>query len=540
MESLGQGSLLAFVGQLLNLAILFGVRVALVHFLTVQEFGVLTLGISLFTLVQAILNLGLPTAIARQIAHSPFVEERRRIMRVGFWITLVAAIAVPVILVPSAGLLASWVRDPLFAPVLAYLSIYLALVMVQTLLTSFFQGHENVLPYVLTVLVVSPALTLVFLGALLGLGWGLTGAVIAYVIAGAITLAGLVVYTLTKRKQLESVPEGLRLRGGAIDHTPRTTPRSLLLFSLPLALVGLALVVPGNADTLVVGLLQPVEVAGSYNAALALGRLVTLGITSLAFIMLPVAARLHARGDFEELRRSYAVITKWILLLSFPFFLLFVFFPQASLMFLYGDKVATPAYAQAPLVLAVVSSGAFVASLLGPSTAVLTGFGRLGPLVRATAISATIDVVGSFALVPLVGVVGAAIAFSASVVALPALCLAEINSRAVVHPFSWSLGKPLLAVAAVFTPVFVLLRLTGWSPSFVEVPLLFLLIAIGYVIAVPATRSLAWEDGHLLTVVEGYLGRRLVTLRRIGARFVRERRPPPSPPVAPASDPLSK
>jgi O-antigen/teichoic acid export membrane protein len=296
--------------------------------------------------------------------------------------------------------------------------------------------------------------------------------------------------------------------------------RSLLLIALPLAFVAIANNNPGNADTIVVGLLQPLEIAGSYNAALALGRLVALGITSLTFIMLPVASRLHARGDLVELGRSYATITKWLLLMTLPFFLLFFSFPQQSLAFLYGAKTLTCAYAQAPLVLMIVSLGAFIASILGPSVAVLTALGRIGPLVRATVVSAVVDVGGSLLLVPLVGAIGAAVAYAVAMVILPTLCLFEINSRAVVHPFTMELAKPFVSVVGVIGGAFVVLRILQWTPNTLEVPLLFVGIAAAYFLAIPATHSLSYEDGHLLSVGESYLGRKMVALREFGARFI--------------------
>ncbi|MGC2035367.1 MAG: oligosaccharide flippase family protein [Thermoplasmata archaeon] len=519
LESLGRGSLLSFVGQFLNLAILFGMRVELVHFLSVQQFGVLILGVSLFYILIAVLNLGVPTAVTRQIAHTRDPAERRAVMRVSVWLMLLMALLVPLVLIPTAGFWAGLAHNGQFVPVLQLLSIYLSVTLFIYLLAAFFQGHEDMLPNMLFMQFLGPLLTLGFLAAFFVLGLGLNGAVLSYVLGGSLALGLLAIYTLRRRRELLDGPGG---RWPGEDPISRGNARALLAFSLPLALVGLATAAPGNADTLVVGVLQPVQVAGSYNAALALGRLVGLGITSLAFIMLPVAARLHARGDMVELRRSYATITKWILLLSVPFFILFLFFPFEALTFLYGSKVSSPAYAQAATVLIIVSLGGLIASLLGPAVAVLTAMGRLAPLVRATVISATVDVGGSFLLVPIWGPVGAAVAFAAATTILPAICLIEINTRAVVHPFTLALAKPLLAVALVFGILFGSLKLAlHYSPSFFAVPVLFLAVAGGYLVAVPATRSIEAEDGHLLTVVEGYLGRRLYALRALGKHFVR-------------------
>lgn len=535
LVTLGRGSLVVFVGQLVNLGLLLGIKVLVTQSLSTDAYGPLGVGIALFAFLGAVANLGLPTAIARQVAHTSDPDERRSIYRKGVILTLVSAVGLPAVIIPAAVPIAALAHDPLVAPVLEYLSVYLSFSLFVGLLTAFFQGIEDLLPMTAFYLLLSPAVTLVVLVLLLPGGLTLTGALLAYVISSGVTLALLVSYAFGSRARLLAV-------GGTAVPTPperRTTYRSLLEFSLPLLVVGIATVTVGSADPVIVGALTPLSVAGAFGNAESLGRLVTLGVSSLAFIMLPVAARMHASGEFREVSRAYATTTKWVLLLAVPFFLIFVFFPTSALMLLYGNRVATPAYAAAPAVLRVIGIGGLVASVLGVSSSVLTGFGALKPLVRATVVAAVIDAAGSFALVPLFGPVGAAVAFSAATIALPAMCLYSLYDGWNVHPFTPTLWKPLIAVTVPLGAVFGYLSFVrGFVPSVVEVIAIFLGVFLAYFLAVPATRSLDWDDGHLLSVVEGLLGRPLLGLRRFGRRFVhvpRDETIPPSPAVGPES-----
>jgi hypothetical protein len=89
-----------------------------------------------------------------------------------------------------------------------------------------------------------------------------------------------------------------------------------------------------------------------------------------------------------------------------------------------------------------------------------------------------------------------------------------------IHPFHGVLARPLLALSLPVGALFLVATSRGWDPSGLWLPGLFALLFLGYFLAIPATRSLEMEDGHLLSVAESYLGRPLPFLRRLGRYFV--------------------
>ncbi len=537
LESLGEGSFITLIGQLFTIAAVFGSRVLLVRSLSNEEFGVFTVGLAITALVGTVANLGIPTAVARQLAHTGDPGERKRIVRTSFYVVLLAAAATGTLLWLAGPSLASALSMPSLTLVADFLAANLALGLVSGLLASYFQGVENVYPNTLFVTILNPLLTLVFLVGTLAGGLGLVGALLSYVAATAATLVGLSLYTLRRRGDLSRpLPKG-REEVAPSAHGAPGSLGALLWFSLPLSLVGLATTVTGNVDTLAVGFFSPTEVS-AYSAILPLAKLVTLAVGSLSYIMLPVAARLHRWGDMEELRRSYATITKWILLGSVPFFLLFFFLPIPSLDLVYGTaKIASPPYASAATVLRITVLGAFLSTVVGPSPSVLVGLGKLRWLVMNTVLAALVDVVGSLALVPLWGVTGAAVAFAISLALLPVLSVLETYLLADVHPFTPPVLRPLLAVTLpVGVALGVLVWGLHWTPQWYTLVALFFLFAVAYFLAVPGTRSLEGEDSHLLRVAETYLGRRLTLIRSVLAPFVKDPSPgevPEDPPVPP-------
>jgi O-antigen/teichoic acid export membrane protein len=417
----------------------------------------------------------------------------------------------------AAPTMSIWLADSAMTEVLRFFSVYLSVAIVSSVLGAIFQGDENMLPTTLFNGILSP---LLFLGAIIILfsfGASLTAALFAYVISAAIALACLSIYTVRTRASFLQVQPGARLP------TLRESKalRNLMLFSLPLTMMGVASVVTGNVDTLLLGYFkQSTTLVGTYSAVLTMARLLTLGVGAFSAIMIPVAARLHRNQDMEELGQSYATMTKWILCIFFPLYLIFMILPSPTLLLVYGPVTETSAYSSATLVLRIVATGTVLTCLFGPASSVLIGLGKVRLLFYDTLVSASIDVFGSLLLIPIWGVNGAAIAFAASTAALPLLAVLQTTIYASVNPFASATIKPLAIFAVggglmLGLPVIFL----NWAPSWIILVALFFALFFLYIAIILATHSMEVEDLHLLGVVERYLGRPLPPIRRIVLRF---------------------
>jgi O-antigen/teichoic acid export membrane protein len=474
------------------------------------------LGVALISILSPLLTLGIPTGAARQLAHSRERQERYSLGIAAVKMVLPLALASGIALYLAAPFISPFLGGPAMTVVIRFLSIYLAISMVSGTFGALFQGQEDVRPNTLFGNVLFPLLLLAFLVAFFSVNINLTAALLAYVCAAAASLGGFMIYMFKTRSAVFAHAEP----APSSKYASRTA-RNLFLFSLPLTMMGVASVVTGNVDSLALGHWQTAGLVGTYNAVLTMSRLLTLGVLALAYIMLPVAARLHATGDLKELGLSYATMTKWILCIFMPLYVIFMFLPSTSLLLVYGSVTQTPAYATAATVLRVAATAGILSCLLGPATAVLTGLGKIRLLFYDTLACAVIDVAGSLILVPLWGIYGAVAAFAVATAALPLMAVIQTHNAAGVSPFRAPAMKPLvsfLAVAGLMIgiPVYVLHYTPGWI---LLVPLYFFLLLI-YLGLILATRSMEREDAHLLGVLEGYLGRPLPLVRRLIHRFV--------------------
>lgn len=504
LTTVTKGTLLVIVSTLCLVLFNFLSRVLLVDHPS-SDWNSFSYVLAVSGIVSALGTIGLPNAVARGLPYAASDAERRTIVRSALAITIAAAAAI------AAGL---WAAAPYFARTLGIPHLQIGLEffgvaagcsLVAGLLASVFQGYADVVPAAVFLQILNPGLFLAFLLASLALPsvpLSFTTALVAYVLASVATLVGLVSYTV--RRLPRQLPPG--------PHAPEARGR-LLRFAAPLFVAGAMLSLAGFGDTFVLGLYSPLAV-GDYTASLILARLIAIGINAAAFIFLPVATGFLRRENNGAIRLTYATVTKWLLLLSMPLFLLFVFLPTRSLQFVYASH-----YPPIVLPLQITVAGAFGATVLGPGATAQIALGRVRLLAVNSAVAGVTDLALAFALVPAHGAVGAAVAWGSSTFLYAALCLAELAVLDRVHPFGRDFVVPLVTTVVPIAAVLVALeeRVPEWA-----LPPIGLAAAALFVVAVILTRSLDEGDRLLLGAVERLLGRPVPLVRRLA----RWRRPP--------------
>ena len=520
LESLGRGALITFVGQLVLIGATFGSRVLLVRSLSNAEYGEIALGLATVSMISPFASLGIPYGVTRQMAHAKSSREKYDLAIASAKLLVPLSILAGVVLYLAAPAMGAYIHNPGMDLVLQYMSVYLTLAMLSGLIGAIFQGEENMVPSTLFTMIVSPILLLVLLVGAFRTGATLSGALLAYVLSTAGALVGLSLYAVRERRNLQDSSRLEVAEGSA----PRDVTRELFLFSVTLTMLGVASVVTGNVEPLVLGYVTgSTGPVGTYSALLTISRLLLLGVGSLSFIALPVASRLHRSGNLSELGHSYATMIKWILVFFVPLYALFVIFPSASINLVYGPVTNTAPYASAPTVLRILATGTIAACFLGPAQSVLTGIGKLRLLFYDTITAAAVDVVGSFVFVPLWGIDGAALAFTLSTITLPLLAVVQTGIYASVHPFRREVLQPFFTFwVIVFIGLALPAAIWHWHPGPVTLAGLFFVMMGLYLALILATRSLVPEDRHLLGVLEGYLGRPIPPLRAVIRRFTRE------------------
>ena len=509
LSTVTRGTLLLLVSTLCLVGITFVWRVILYRYFGngSSELNGFFFGLALAGVIGAVGTLGLPSAVARSIPYSQTDAERRTIVRATLLIGGAASVASSVVLWAFAGTIGQDLGQKAIGIGLEYFPIAVGTSIFASLISSIFQGYEDVIPNAVFVSILTPALFVAFLGVALFLppyGLSYTDALIAYAAANAATLGLLAVYGFVRLPR--RLPPGPR--------APEALGR-LLRFAAPLFVVSIMGSLTGSGDTLVLGIFDPGQIA-TYTASLTLARLLQIGIGALGFIFLPVATKFLRHDDRSSIQLTYATATKWMILFSLPLFLLFFLLPSLSLGFVYG-----PTYTSVVVPLQITVLGAFATTLLGPSTTTQVVYGQTSQLMYNSIAAGLVDLGVAFALVPGLGYTGAAIAWAAANVTYTGLSLGELAYLSDVHPFRRDFVVPLLVTAL---PMGALLLVLAASIHYLWLPVLGFGIAGLFVVFVLLTKSVDEGDRLLLDAVERLVGFPLAWVRRIG-RYGLRRRP---------------
>lgn len=277
-----------------------------------------------------------------------------------------------------------------------------------------------------------PVTNIVLLAAFLGLGWGLDGAISAQVLSLAIACAvGLV---LVRRL----FPEAWAVRSAKVPST-----RTLVAFSLPVAVAGIFTTLTMWSDRLFIGYYRPDAELGVYQAIALTSTLFTTTIVSLNAVFAPMIADLYTRGEHERLSELFRVSTKWGLYISLPIFIIIAFSASDLLHVLFGAEYSVGATGMVLIALAQVGNVA-----TGAVGYVLTMTGNHRFWLGITTAAVIVNLGVNFLLVPDHGINGAAMATMVGTIVLFGGAALEVRRRLDLWPYDRRYAKGAAATLA--------------------------------------------------------------------------------------------
>ncbi len=271
----------------------------------------------------------------------------------------------------------------------------------------------------------SPA-NIVFAVALISLGFGLTGYLVAQVVS-----ALLVLVLLMRAAWKMTPPDARSVASGRVE-------RQVVMFSAAaFGTVALEFVL-SQADKIVLGCYLDAKQVGIYAVAMALVGFVPIALQSVNQIFSPTIAELHASGNRFMLQQLYCTLTKWILILTIPLALTMIVFSH-PLMEIFG-----PSFSPGATVLALGAVGQLFNCAVGSVGYLLLMSGNQIQLIKIQAINAALMLVLSLLLVPRMGATGAALATALTVITANASYLGVVRRRLRLFPYNASYFKLVL------------------------------------------------------------------------------------------------
>lgn len=402
-----------------------------------EDLGIYALGMTVVSLVGLLAAMGLPTTAARFVAAyagtNKFQQLRAFLLGSTFFLLATGSIVDGVILFGS-----HWIAGRLYhTPSLSRYMPMFALLVLTCILGTFcgqaLAGFKEVARRTVITNFIGTPLMMILAVVLLATGAGLSGYIAAQVIASAISTF-LLFWMLWNL-----LPPSARRFTGTL---PRLE-RRVIHFSAAVFGVGILEFLIGQADTITLGLFLDARRVGIYAAATAVVAAVPIILTTVNQIFSPTIAELHARGERELLHRLFQTLTKWILALTIPLVSVIVVYPS-SLMRLFGTR-----FEAGWPVLVIGSLGQLVNCGVGSVGFLLLMSGNERRLVGVEIVMATVAVLLNLALVPPLGLIGAALVSGVLNIVTNLLYLIAVRQTLGMSPYNrgyLALVMPTLAV----------------------------------------------------------------------------------------------
>lgn len=507
LRKIAKGAGVGFTGTLIGMVLGYLARMVIARFLGASDYGLICLGFAAMSIAATLSLVGLPSGIVRYVS---FYKGRRDKERIKGTIISALKISAPLSLISAVLVFyfADWIsvnifHEPRLTPVLRIFSVGVPFWVLASDLIAVTVGFQDLRYRVYVNDLFQNISKLVAIVVLILLGFGVTGAAWGWVLA-IVLMPFLALYFL-ERKVFSVLSPGVRAA---------PMGRELFSFSLPLIFAGIAGLIMGWTDTLMLGYFGDASDVGVYNAALPTARLLSVFLGSFGAIFMPVASELYARGAIEDLRAAYSAVTKWVFSLVLPAALLMALFSDWVLRIMFSAEYVVGARA-----LSVLALGYLIICVMGPSAQVLQAYGKTRVVMGNGFFGAGANILLNYLLIPAYGVDGAAVATGISLVIVNTLHLFFVYRVGRMQPFRMSYVKPLLASSAAFLVVYAMTKYVVGVSLISLVGMFFVFLTL-YFLLLLLFKSFEEEDLAVMRAIDQRLGTRSDWIRKIIQRFL--------------------
>jgi len=416
--------------------------------------GAFFTAMSLFLIVEAVASLGSATGAVYFIARMRSLGQQHRIPEVlrtatrpVAVVSVAAAVGLAVFAAPVARLLIhgqlgqAGARPAEVAAELRALAVALPFAAMLDTLLGATRGFRVMGPTALVDRIGRPILQLIGIAAVASAG---SAALLAPVWALPYVPAACVVWLWLRR--IERRPEPVARRGTDARAVPEQSapadspePLRFWRFTGPRGLATLAQVTIQRIDIVLVAIMRGPAEAAVYTAATRFLVAGQFGNQAISMAAQPRFTEMFAQDDRQGANQVYQATTAWLILLTWPIYLLAV---------CYGPEILTVfghSYQAGSAVMVILGLTMLLATGCGQVDMVLVTTGRSSWSLINGMLAVVVNVGLDVLLIPRYGITGAAIGWSAAITLTNLMPLAQVTATVRLHPF----GRGTLIVAVL-------------------------------------------------------------------------------------------
>jgi O-antigen/teichoic acid export membrane protein len=479
LRGVARGGVINLAGAVISAAASVGLTVVVTRNFGKSVVGTFFVAISLFLIVEAVTNLGAYNGTIYFVARVRALHAERRIpaiIRATVIPVLISSVLGAAVLIAFvhplarlllAGGIAGPVRPADLATALRVLGVALPFATLADTMLGATRGFHEMRPTVLVDRLGRSTLQLLGVAAAAVAG---SSALLAPLWALPYIPAAIVSALWLRRimQQHRSQPPGAGSPGSAANPSPARTgqlglaaadgfradnrhgkpnARGFWQFTLPRSIASVAQIVIQRLDIILVGVMKGPAEAAVYTAATRFLVAGQLGNSAISMAAQPQLTHLFAIGDRAGANTVYQVTTAWLILLTWPIYLLAAVFGPGVL------AIFGPNYHAGSSVMVILALAMLVATACGQVDTVLITTGRSGWSLVNGLLAMCVNVGVDLVLIPRMGITGAAIGWAAAIVVANLVPLAQVAAVVRVHPFGRGMAAACALTALCFAAI---------------------------------------------------------------------------------------
>lgn len=410
LKTAAKGSIVGFGGSIAGKIFALVLQIAISRLFGPKFFGLFITGIITCQFFRILGSMGLAKGGMRFLAIA--VEQKKYESLPGIFATVIIFSIIPGIITSiilyfiSPFVAATWFNDNEMVMVLKLFSFSVPFLILLRTVSELSRGFKTIKYSILIEDLIFPISQILFFLIFYYFNYGFYSVVYSF-ITGCILSAVLII--LIVRHQIKKI---LARQYSAEKFRNLILPlpwKKILKFSLPFIPIALSLIGYNYVDVVMLNFFSDSQDVGLYAAASRLSLIFSMILISAGNIFTPLVAAAYGVNKNDNIKILYQAITRWMLYVNIPIFF-FVLFYSEQIMMLFGNNFLK----NCPQTLIILSAGHIFASITGGVGIILTMTGHQYKELITVIAGLVINILLNFFLIPIFGIIGAALATTIS------------------------------------------------------------------------------------------------------------------------------
>jgi O-antigen/teichoic acid export membrane protein len=393
----------SFLLRAMYIGLTFLSTVLLARILGASGYGIYSYALSIATLLAMPIQSGLPSLAMRETAQG--IAQNRPDLVKGAWnwstriifiVSLVIIILIgPVLLIWQGGI--NDIRGQTLLLALALIPV----IALANLWGAILRGLKEIKMGLLPELIIRPGFLLILI---ISTFFFTTKNPISAPVTMAVYLGASIITLWISTKLINKyTPNDIRKAQAT------TNARGWILSGVTFAFLTGFITLNTQVGTIILGIFKSPDIVGQYRVAVQVATLASFGLQAVNQVVAPRFAELWARNEHRKLQQLVTKSSQIILIFNLILTIIFILLGKSFFIIVFGDE-----FKSAYLPLLILLLGQMVNSATGSVGFLLNMTGNEVQTANNTGVAAIINIVISLALVPILGMIGAAIASASS------------------------------------------------------------------------------------------------------------------------------